>query len=90
MVALLAVDARHIKHADIHADVAHIVGFLTIHQAVATPIAEVAIESVGITDRNGSDAAVTVEDGTARIADAVSLRHITNLQDGSLERRHII
>ena len=53
LVTLLAVDVGHVNHADIHTDVAHIVGLLSIDEAVAAPIAEMAIESVGIANRNG-------------------------------------
>ncbi len=79
LVTLLAVDVGHVNHADIHADVTHIVGFLPIHQTIAATIAEMTIEAVGIANRNGSNAAVTFQDGATRITNAVPLRHITNL-----------
>ena len=89
-ITFLAVDVRHIYHAHIHADVAHIVCLLPIDKTVAAPVAQMAVQTIGITYWNGSNAAVTVKHRTARVADAVALGHIANLKDGRLESRHII
>ena len=46
---------------------------------------EVAVETIGITDGQGSDATVTREASLAGIAYGVRGRHVVNLQNGGLE-----
>jgi hypothetical protein len=55
-VSLTARDIGYIYHAHIHTDIAHIGCWATIHDAVATAIAEVAVEAVGISYGDGGDA----------------------------------
>ena len=54
-IALLTGDIRYINHADIHTDVSHIAGFLSVYQTVAVATSQESVQPVGITDGNGSD-----------------------------------
>ena len=56
LVALLAVNVRHVNHGYVHADVAHIFSLLAVDEAVAVAVAKMTIESVGIADRYCCDA----------------------------------
>ena len=58
LVAFLAINSRHVNHGHVHTNVTHIVGTLPINQTIAMPIAQTPIQSIGITDGNGSDHAV--------------------------------
>lgn len=67
-VAFLAFYVGHINHADIHADVAYVFGRLAIDEAMAVAVAEVAIETVGIADRDGGYATVACQGGATAVA----------------------
>ena len=51
LIALTTVDARDIDHRHIHTDIAHILRLLTIHQAIAMAVAQMAVQPVGISYR---------------------------------------
>ena len=55
LVTFAAVDVGHVYHTDVHTDIAHIRRFLSVHQAIGISPSQVAVQSVGITDRNGGD-----------------------------------
>ena len=84
LVALVAVDASDVNHGDIHADIANIGSLLTINQAVAGTTAEVAVQTIGIADRNGGNHTVTCQYATARIAHRFVLGDMAQLKDGGL------
>ena len=54
-IAFLAVDVGYIYHGYIHADVAHVLSLLTIDQTVGMAIAQMTVQAVGISDRNGGE-----------------------------------
>ena len=54
-VAFAAGNVGDVDHRYIHADVAHVGGRKPVHQAVATTIAQMAVQSVGITNGNGGN-----------------------------------
>ena len=89
-VALLAVDARHIDHRHIHTDVAYIICLLTIDQTVGMAIAETAVQAISISDRNGSDDTVLIEDGLATVAHTIARLHVVHLENGSLQGAHAV
>ena len=89
-VAFAAVDVRHVDHADIHADVAHVGGALPVHQAVGIPVAQVAVQAIGVADGQGGDARVAGQVALAAIAHGVFLGHVAYLQNGGLEGAHIL
>ena len=78
-VALVAVDSRDIDHRDIHANIAHVVGALSIHDAVASTVAQLPEKAVGIADGDGSNHAVALEDGLAAVAHRVARRYAPKL-----------
>jgi len=83
-VALDAVgDVSDVDHGDVHADIADIGGRLAVYETVATTVAEVAVEAVGIADGDGGDARRTVEDAPPAVAHRLGRCDIVNLKDGS-------
>lgn len=55
-VSLVAVNVGHVDHANVHTDIANVGRLLSVHQAVAMAIAQVAVQSVGIANRYGGNA----------------------------------
>ena len=90
LVALFAVDTCDVNHANIHADVADIWGFLSIDQAVAMTVAQMTVESVGITDGYGSYAAVAIHKTLSAVANGLPRAHITYLKNGGLQCRDVV
>ena len=80
-VALVAVDSRDVDHRDIHANITHVVGSLSVHDAVAATVAELSEKAVGIADGNGSDDAVALQNSLATVADGIASRHVAQLQN---------
>ena len=89
-VSHLAVNIRHINHTNIHADVAEVVGPLSVDQTVAVAVAEFAVESVCISNWDGSYACRFVQNGFAAIPDAIACRNVSYLENGSFERGHVV
>ncbi len=89
-VAFLAVDARHVYHRYVHADVAHIVCLLSIDEAVSMAIAEMTVQAIGVTNWDGCDVAVLVEDSLAAVAYALPCLDVVYLQDGGLQGAHAV
>jgi len=89
-VSLATGDVGHIDHADVHADVAHIVGALPIDEAVAVAVAQMAVETVGIAYRDSSNDAIAIDERMAAVADTRTGRHMAKLEDGGLQRRDIV
>ena len=89
-IALLAVDARYIYHRHIHADVAHIVCLLSVYQTVSMAIAKMAVQAVGIADRDGCDDAVLIENGFSAIAHTLSCLDMVHLEDRGLQGAHAV
>jgi len=75
-VTLLAVNARHVNHSDVHTYIANILGSFTIHQTVAATVTQMAVKSVGISDRNSCYYAVMVNLPLAAIAHRITGRHV--------------
>ena len=86
----MAVDASDIDHRYIHTDVAHIFRLLTIHQAESMAIAQVTVQAIGITDRDGGYDTVLIQDGLARITHALTSLDIVHLEDGGLQGAHAV
>ena len=89
-VSLATGDIGHIDHADVHTDVAHIIGALPIDEAVAVAVAQMAIETVGIAYRDSSNDAIAIDERMAAVADTRTGRHMAKLEDGGLQRRDIV
>ena len=89
-ISLATGDVGHIDHADVHADVAHIVGTLPIDEAVAVAVAQMAVETVGIAYRDSSNDAIAIDERMAAVADTRTGRHMAKLEDGGLQRRDIV
>jgi len=89
-IAFLAVDVCDINHAHIHTDVSHVGCLLSVDQAIAMSVAQMTVQAVGISDRNGSDAGIACENSFPAVAYGVVSRHIVNLQDGGLQGGDIV
>ena len=83
-------DVGYVNHADIHTDIAHVVSSLAVDQAVAVAVAQVAAQAVGIANGDGGNARGALKDGATAVADGVTSGYVTYLQDGSLQRGHIV
>ena len=89
-VAFFAVDARDVDHGHIHADVADIRCLLSVYQAIAVAVAEMAVQAVCIADWYGGDQAVVLDSPLAGIANGVTGRHMAQLEDGRLQGRYVV
>lgn len=89
-VAFLAVDVGNIYHRYVHADIANVWRFLAVYETVAVATTEVAVESVGITDRNGCYARVSFQNAALAVANGVFLADITDLENCGHQRRDIV
>ena len=74
-----------IDHGDIHTDITHILGFLTIHQTITMTIAKVTVQSVSITDRNSSDHTVALYLSLTTVAHRLASWYMTHLKNGGLQ-----
>ena len=89
-VSLATGDVGHIDHANVHANVAHIVGALPIDETVAVAVAQMAVETVGIAYRDSSNDAIAIDERMAAVADTRTGRDMAKLEDGGLQRRDIV
>ena len=79
-------NVRHVNHGNIHADIAHVWCLLTIYQTIAGTTSQMAVQSISIADRYGSNETVARQDTLTTIAHRFLLRYISQLKDGGLER----
>ena len=85
LVALLTRDIGDINQGYIHTDISYVLSLLTIDEAIAMTIAKVAIQTISIANRYGSDDGVAIELALATVAHRLALGHIAHLQDGGLK-----
>ena len=85
-VALLTRNVCDINHGDIHTDIADIRCFLTINKTIAGATSQMARESIGIANRNGSNHGIAFQHALATIAHRFFLGHMAQLQNSGLER----
>ena len=71
-VALFAWNARDVYHAGIHTYIADVVCSLPIYETIAVAIAEMSVQSVGISYRDGGNDTVAVERCSAAVAYCLS------------------
>ena len=85
LVALLTRDIGDINKGYVHTDISYVLGLLTIDETVAVTIAKVAIQTVSIANRYGSNDGVAIELALATVAHSLALGNIAHLQDGGLK-----
>ena len=85
LVALLTRDIGDINKGYVHTDISYVLGLLTIDEAIAMTIAKVAVQTISIANRYGSNHGVVVDLAFATIADGIASRHMTHLEDGGLQ-----
>ena len=83
-IALLAGNVGDVDHTNVHTNIAYVIGLAPIDQAVGMPITQMAIQSVGIPDRDSSDAGITLEEALPTIADGLAGLHIADLENAKL------
>ena len=76
LIALFAVDISNVNHRNIHADIAHILGFLAVDKAIAVAVAEMSVQSIGITYRNSSNTRVACQSSAAAVSYGLIGRNI--------------
>ena len=86
LVALLTRDIGDINQGYIHTDISYVLSLLTIDEAIAMTIAKVAVQTISIANRYGSNDGVAIELALAAVAHRLALGHSTHLQDGGLQR----
>ena len=89
-VAFLAVNTCDIDHCHVHTDIADILCLLAIDKAVAVAIAEMAVQSVGISDRYGCDDTVMIDLAFAAVAHRITGGYVAQLQNRRLQRRDVV
>ena len=80
-VAYLAVNVGDVNHADVHTDVSNVGSGLPVYQTIALAVAQMPIQSIGISYRNSCDAGRTAQLPLPAIADSLCWRHVAKLQD---------
>ena len=90
VVAFLARNIGNVYHADIHAYVSDVWGFLTIDQGIGITVTEKTVPSVGITDGDGGNARIPGQFPATAVAYCFTGPDVMNLQDCCLERGYII
>jgi len=85
LITLLTRDVGDIDKGDIHTDITYILGLLTVDEAIAMAVAQVAVQTVGIADRNSSNDRVALKLALAAVAHRLALGHIAHLEDGGLQ-----
>ena len=81
----MAGDVGDVYHAHIHADVAHVAGLLSVDDAVSVPVAQSAVESVGIANGDGGDARGAHQLSSTAVAHGFRFGHVVYLQYGGLK-----
>ena len=85
LVALLTRDVGDINQGYVHTDISYVLSLLTIDEAVAVTIAKVAIQTISIANRYGSDDGVAIELTLATVAHSLALGDIAHLENGGLK-----
>ena len=85
LIALLTRNIGDINQSYVHTDISYVLGLLTIDEAVAVTIAKVAVQTISIANRYGSDDGVAIELALAAVAHCLALGNIAHLQDGGLK-----
>ena len=83
-ITFLAINTRNIYHSYIHADISNVLSLLAVDKAIAMAVAQVSVESVGLSYWYCSYYTVLINLAFAAITDCISLRHIAHLQDSGL------
>ena len=78
-------DVGDVDHARVHADVADNRAALSIDQDLPASVAEVAIQSVGVSDRDDSDPGITFHITHTAITDRIPCGYVLYLQDRRLQ-----
>ena len=75
----------HVNHRHIHADITYVWCLLSIYQTIAGTTTEVAVQAIGITDRDSSDDAVASQNTFAAVAHRFVLGDVAQLENGGFE-----
>ena len=59
-ISFLTIYIRHIYHTHIHTDISHIRSFLSVHQTIGMTIAQMAVQTIGIPNRDSCYFGITV------------------------------
>ena len=55
-ISFVTIDVGDINHAHIHTDITYVRSLFAIHQAIASPVSQAAVEPVSISDGQGGNA----------------------------------
>ena len=86
----MCVGIGDIDHAGIHTDIANDLATVAINHDLATTIAEMTVQAVGITDRDNRDAGIALYIAHPAVADGIACRNVLYLQDSRLQRTYIM
>ena len=85
LIALLTGDVGDINQSHVHTDITHILGLLTVDEAVAVAIAQTTVQAIGIANRYGSDDRIASQLALATVTHGFALGYLVHLQNGGLE-----
>ena len=85
----MCVGIGDIDHAGIHTDIANDRATVAINHDLATTIAEMTVQAVGITDRDNRDAGIALYIAHPAVADGIACRNVLYLQDSRLQRADV-
>lgn len=89
-VAFLAVDTCHVHHADIHADIAHILCLHAVYETIAVAVSESSVKPISITDRYCSYERIALKYGSAAITDGFTCWDVAKLENCSVQGRYVV
>ena len=81
----MCVGIGDIDHAGIHTDIANDRTTVAINHDLATTIAEMTVQAVGIADRDNRDAGIALYIAHPAVADGITCRNVLYLQDSRLQ-----
>ena len=90
LVAFLADYVGAVDHCHVHADVSHVLRFLSVYQTVAMTVAKVAVQTVGIAYGYGADNAVALQHRASAVTNAIASLDVSQLEYGGLQCRDIV
>ena len=89
-VAFFAGYSGYVNHCYVHTNVANVRSFLPINQTVGVAIAQMAVQSVGITNGDGGDETVALEAFAATVTHGLAGPDAAQLENGGAQSADVV
>src|SRR5574344_2153638 len=84
-VTFLGINSRKVYHAHIHADVSDYWSEFAVYPNFAVPIAQMSVQSIGISNRNSTNDRVALQNTFSAVSDSFGGWHMLDLQNVCLQ-----